>query len=353
MGFELTSLGGLADAGYDAVIDVRSPSEFAEDHIPGAISLPVLSDEERARVGTIYVQESPFTARKVGAALVSRNAARHLEGPLAEMDGGWRPLVYCWRGGQRSGSFATILSQIGWRAETLVGGYQTYRRLVVDRLYEADFPAPVVLLDGNTGTAKTEILTRLPALGIQMIDLEGLANHRGSALGGQGVQPDQKGFETRLAAAVDALDPKRPVVIEAESSRIGKLNLPPQVFAAMKDAPRIEVSAPIAARADYLVRAYADLTGDVPALVTRLRHLVRFQGRERVEGWISLAQQGAFAELAAELVQHHYDPRYAKVRERLEGDTFRVEALELDDAGIDGVVRSVADRISAGSFTVR
>ena len=143
----------MTKAGFDSVIEVRTPSEFAEDHIPGAINLPVLSDDERARVGTIYVQDNPFKARKVGAALVSRNAAAHLEGPLATKDGGWRPLVYCWRGGQRSGSFASILSQIGWRAETLEGGYQRYRRVVVERLYETIFPAPVILLDGNTGTA--------------------------------------------------------------------------------------------------------------------------------------------------------------------------------------------------------
>ena len=118
MAFELTSLGDPG-AGFDTIIDVRSPAEFAEDHVPGAINLPVLSDEERARVGTIYVQDSPLKVRKIGAALVARNAAIHIEGPLADMDGGWQPLVYCWRGGQRSGSFASILSQIGWRAEVV------------------------------------------------------------------------------------------------------------------------------------------------------------------------------------------------------------------------------------------
>ena len=220
MALKLTSLAELAALDFDDIIDVRSPAEFAEDHVPGAINLPVLSDAERAEVGTVYVQDSPFKARKIGAALVAQNAARHLQGPLADRDGGWRPLIYCWRGGQRSGSFAAILSQIGWRAEVLEGGYKSYRRLVVDSLYERAFPAPVVLLDGNTGTAKTEVIARLPALGVQSIDLEGLANHRGSALGGQGAQPSQKAFETALAMRVAALDPSRPVVVEAESSRI-------------------------------------------------------------------------------------------------------------------------------------
>ena len=110
--------------GFDTVIDVRSPSEYVEDHVPGAISLPVLDDEERARVGTIYKQESPFLARKLGAALVFRNAADHIAGPLAHHEGGWKPLVYCWRGGQRSGSFAWMLKEIGWRAEKIDGGYR-------------------------------------------------------------------------------------------------------------------------------------------------------------------------------------------------------------------------------------
>ena len=147
MDIRLGSLSDPALAGFDTLIDTRAPSEYAEDHLPGAINLPVLDDAQRARVGTIYKQESPFKARKVGGALVARNAAAHLEGPLAEMGGGWRPLVYCWRGGQRSGSFTTILQSVGWRAEVLAGGYKTYRRLVVAALYDTPFPAPVVVLD--------------------------------------------------------------------------------------------------------------------------------------------------------------------------------------------------------------
>ncbi|MCV6592253.1 MAG: tRNA 2-selenouridine(34) synthase MnmH, partial [Silicimonas sp.] len=265
MAYELTSLVDPV-AAFDTVIDVRAPSEFAEDHVPGAINLPVLSDEERARVGTIYVQESAFLARKIGAALVARNAAAHIEGPLAGKDGGWRPLVYCWRGGQRSGSFASILSQIGWRVEVLKGGYQSYRRAVVKALYDDDFPARISLLDGNTGTAKTALLPLLAARDVQVIDLEGLANHRGSALGGRGDQPSQKMFESRLAAEVAALDPARPVVIEAESSRVGRLNVPEGVFRAMKAAPRFQIEAPVAARAAFLCRAYGDVIEDLPLL---------------------------------------------------------------------------------------
>ena len=178
MALSFETLRDLLDHGYDTVIDVRSPAEYAEDHIPGAINLPVLDNEERARVGTIYKQQSPFLARKLGAALVFRNAAAHVEGPLAHHDGAWRPLVYCWRGGQRSGSMTWMLQQIGWRAEVIAGGYRTYRRLVHDILYDTPLPHRLILLDGYTGTAKTEILHHLAGLGTQVLDLEGLAEQR-------------------------------------------------------------------------------------------------------------------------------------------------------------------------------
>ena len=233
MAITLTSLADLDRLGFDDIIDVRAPAEYAEDHLPGAICLPVLDDAERARVGTIYKQVSPFSARKIGAALVARNAAAHIEGPLADRPGSWRPLVYCWRGGQRSGSFATILGQIGWRVETIAGGYKAWRGLVVKALYESPFPAPVVVLDGNTGSAKTEILNLLPGLGVQVLDLEGLANHRGSLFGAVGPQPAQRAVEGRLAMEMAGLDPTRPVVVEAESSKVGECRLPPNLWKAM------------------------------------------------------------------------------------------------------------------------
>lgn len=349
MALTLSSLADLADHGFDTVIDVRSPAEYAEDHLPGAINLPALSDAERARVGTIYTQESPFTARKIGAALVARNVAAHLDGPLAGMEGGWRPLVYCWRGGQRSGSVATILREIGWRVEVLKGGYRSYRRAVVDSLYETAMPAPVVLLDGNTGTGKTELLARVSALGGQVLDLEGLARHRGSLLGGQpGGQPGQKAFESALAAQVVALDPARPVLVEAESSKIGDLILPPKLWEAMCAAPRIVVEAPPAARAAYLARAYADLAEAPEVLSERLSGLVPLQGRERVAGWQVLAREGAVELLAGELIAAHYDPRYAKSRERRVGRVLgRVTAEALDGAEMDRLARALNELLGA------
>ncbi|NNE78877.1 MAG: tRNA 2-selenouridine(34) synthase MnmH [Silicimonas sp.] len=348
MGFDMDKLGALDGAGFDAIIDVRSPSEYAEDHVPGAINLPALSDAERARVGTIYVQDSAFKARKIGAALVARNAASHIEGPLADKDGGWQPLVYCWRGGQRSASFASILQQIGWRAECLCGGYRSYRRLVVRRLYEDRFLSPVILLDGNTGTAKTEVLALLNDRDIQVIDLEALANHRGSALGGQGEQPSQKAFETRLAREVDALDPARPVVIEAESSKVGKLSLPTGLFAAMKDARRLRIEAPVKARAAYLTRTYGDLVQDTTVLMDRLDRLVRLQGREKVQAWKDMALAGQHVDLAEQLIRDHYDPRYIKGRERRNpGEETVLAANDLGAEDLDRLADDVARIVNA------
>ncbi|MFD0980406.1 tRNA 2-selenouridine(34) synthase MnmH [Tropicimonas aquimaris] len=341
MAHDLPDLSHPLSLPFDTVIDVRSPAEFAEDHVPGAISLPVLSNEERAVVGTIYKQESPFRARKVGAALVARNAAGHIEGPLAEKDGGWRPLVYCWRGGQRSNSFASILSQIGWRADVLKGGYQSYRRAVVATLYDRPLPHRLVLIDGDTGTAKTELLHMVAARGGQVLDLEGLANHRGSVLGPRpGGQPSQKMLESRLVEALAALDPARPVLVEAESSKVGDLLVPPSIWSAMRAARRIRMQASVEDRARYLARAYSDISQDREDLKRILGQLVRLQGRERVAEWQGMVDAGAFEALAFELVTRHYDSRYAKSRSDAGEPAARLD-IALDP---DGLARA-ADRL--------
>jgi tRNA 2-selenouridine synthase len=337
---KLDSLADVLALGFDDIIDVRAPAEWAEDHIPGAISLPVLDDAERARVGTIYKQVSPFTARKVGAALVAKNAAAHLEGPLADKPGGWQPLVYCWRGGQRSGSFASILSQIGWRVEVVQGGYKSWRRLVVEALYDQPFVHRLMVLDGNTGTAKTEVLALLAARGVQVVDLEGLANHRGSLFGHMGEQPSQKAFEGRLALALARLDPSRPVVVEAESAKVGECRLPPKLWRAMVTAPRISIEAPRAARAKYLVRAYADLVADVARLDAVVASLAPAHPREVIAEWRAMAAAGAFVDLAEGLMARHYDPRYGKHRARMEVPVTEVAVEALDD------LESLTDRIA-------
>ena len=344
MPLELDRLDAPPWAGFDAVIDVRSPAEFAEDHVPGAINLPVLSNEDRARVGTIYTQESPFAARKIGAALVARNAARHIEERLMAHDGAWRPMVYCWRGGQRSGSFATILRQIGWRAETLAGGYQSYRRAVAAALYDTPLQLQLYRLDGFTGTAKTDVLTRLEALKAQVIDLEGLACHRGSALGDiDGAQPAQKGFESQLMARVLAMDPTRPVIVEAESARIGTLRLPPSFWAAMRAAPRLVIEAPVAARAAYLAEAYRDLASDTAGLASRLDKLRPLVEHDVVSGWLLLVQDGAYSQLAQDLIERHYDPAYGRLRASDKTPVAaRFQSESLDEIGRSRLAENIA-----------
>lgn len=345
MAVNLTSLADVIALRFDDIIDVRAPAEYADDHLPGAISLPVLDDAERAQVGTIYKQVSPFDARKLGAALVARNAAAHLMGPLADKPGGWQPLVYCWRGGQRSGSFATILGQIGWRVEVIAGGYKTWRRLVVAALYDQPFPCPVVMLDGNTGTAKTDILAHLPQHGVQTLDLEGLAHHRGSLFGATGPQPSQRAFEGHLALAIARLDPARPVVIEAESSRIGNLRLPPKLWRAMAEAPRIAVAAPLDARARYLARAYADVVADPMRLDAILQQLRPGHPAERIASWRTAAEAGDFTTLAAGLMEHHYDPRYGKHRARSAAPVALLESPDLDPDSVAVLAQRVAERV--------
>ncbi|MEQ5872914.1 tRNA 2-selenouridine(34) synthase MnmH [Sagittula sp. NFXS13] len=339
------TLQGLLNHGFDTVIDVRSPAEFAEDHIPGAINLPVLDNEERARVGTIYKQESPFKARKLGAALVFQNAARHVAGPLAIHDGSWRPLIYCWRGGQRSGTFAWMLKEIGWRSELVEGGYRTFRRLVVQYLYDNPLPFRMIQLGGYTGTAKTALLPLLQARGVQVLDLEGLAHHRGSLLGGlPGGQPRQKGFETALAQALLALDPTRPVVVEAESSKIGDIVLPPSLWEVMKAAPWIEVFAPTQARARYLAEAYADILADPEALAEKLSPLRFHRGHELVDTWCRLSRDGQLVELCASLAEDHYDPAYRKAMKAVDPKVLQSFTTEtLDPPALD----ALADRIAA------
>lgn len=336
----LTALTDLDALGVDTVIDVRAPAEYAEDHLPGAINLPVLSDSERAEVGTLYTRHSPFEARKIGGALVAQNTARHLREGLQDKTGAWQPLVYCWRGGQRSGAFATILDQIGWRVRVLKGGYQSYRRLVVSSLYDKPLAHRFTIIDGGTGTAKTALLHALARAGAQTLDLEGLAQHRGSLFGAMPApQPSQKSFESLLIAALNRLDPALPVYVEAESSKIGARLIPPQVWSAMRAAPRIRIEAPLAARAAFLTRAYADLTADPARVMATLDKLRPYHPATLIADWQELARNGDWTTLAAGLVRDHYDPRYAK---SAEAPAQRLTLDDLDTATLDAAARRLS-----------
>jgi tRNA 2-selenouridine synthase len=334
----------------DMIIDGRSPGEFAEDHIPGAVNLPVLDNDERAIVGTLYVRESRFRARRVGAAMVARNVARHLDTALADKPASFRPLIYCWRGGQRSNAMATILAQVGWRTLILDGGYKTYRRTVQRRLYEADLGFRLVLIDGGTGCGKTDILKRAARLGAQVIDLEALALHRGSLFGAlSGIpQPSQKWFESSLLAELDRLDPGRPVLVEAESNKIGSRTLPPAFWKAMRHAPRIELTAPLTARVAYLLKSYPEIVADRALLGAALSRLEIYPGRKRLERWRLAADAGEFSQLVGEVVETHYDPSYAHAsRNDLRTKLGTIALSSIDEPSQEMAARQILEMAAA------
>ena len=230
---------------FDTIIDVRSPSEFEEDHIVGAINCPVLSDFEREKVGTIYKRESTFKAKIIGSSLTARNIAKHIEEKFSEYKGSWQPLVYCWRGGQRSKAFAIILSEVGWRTQQLEGGYKEYRNHVLEFMDKIGSKLKIILISGKTGSAKTKILHSLAQQGGQILDLEGLANHKGSLLGKipNFNQPSQKFFESKLYYQLKKLNLRKRIFVEAESSKIGNIHIPKTIWAKMIVSPRIEIKA--------------------------------------------------------------------------------------------------------------
>ena len=303
-----------AIADYVDRIDVRSPSEFAEDHVPGAENHPVLDDAERARIGTMHAQDSAFAARRAGAALVARNIAAMLEGPFADKPRDWAPLVYCWRGGQRSRSLAHMLNEIGWRAVQLDGGYRAYRRHVVAELVTLPGRYRYEVICGLTGSGKSRLIAALAAEGAQVLDLEALALHRGSLLGDlpDHPQPSQKAFESELVAALHRLDPARPVYVESESKRIGTLQVPDALLAAMRAAECIRLELGQPQRVALLKEEYAHFLADHGTLAARLQRLVPLHGKATIGRWTDAARAGDWDTLVGELLELHYDPTYRR-----------------------------------------
>lgn len=299
---------------FDAIIDVRSPSEFAEDHVPGAINCPVLNDEERARVGTIYKQVNPFEAKKIGAALVARNIAAHVEMRFLEMPRGWKPLIYCWRGGNRSGAMTHILGKIGWHAQQLEGGYKAYRRQVNRALAEWPQRFRFQVVCGTTGSGKSRLLQALASAGAQVLDLERLAAHRGSVLGSlpSEPQPSQKAFESGICRALQGFDPEKPVFVESESKKIGNLRVPEDLMTCMRASPCIALSLPQEQRVRLLMEDYAHFVEDAAFLAERLDCLTHLHGREQIGRWKEMASSGEAAAMVEELLARHYDPSYLR-----------------------------------------
>jgi len=303
---------------FDEIIDARSPAEFEEDRLPGAVSCPVLDDEQRAVVGTIYKQQSAFAARRIGAAMVAENIAHHLRTRFHDKPKGWRPLVYCWRGGQRSGSFVTWLRLIGWDACQLEGGYKSWRRMVVAELETLPQRFDFRVVCGATGSGKTLVLEALAGLGAQVLDLEGLAAHKGSVLGAlpDRPQPTQKSFETSLFDTLRAFDPARAVFVEAESRKIGRIQVPESLIQRMRASPCVTIDATRDARLEFLVRDYAYLGDDVAELQRKIDFLKGLQSNETLARWKALAAEHDLPALFAEFIDLHYDPLYHRSQNR-------------------------------------
>lgn len=333
---------------FSTLIDARSESEFALDRLPGAVNWPSLTDAERIVVGTEYVQVSPFLAKKRGAALVARNIAGHIEREVLDKPKDWRPLVYCWRGGTRSGSLALVLDQIGFRVHQLEGGYQAYRRAVVAALDELPARFQYRVICGSTGSGKSRLLQVLQAQGAQVLDLETLANHRGSVLGlvPGSPQPGQKQFESRVWDALRRFDPARPVYIESESKKVGDLRVPLVLIERMRGAPCIRLDLPLEARVALLLEDYGHFVTDTVAFCARLDALRASRGHELVKSWQEAAHGGRTPDVVRELLLQHYDPIYAQSMKRnFGGSNAPVLALQWDGSAAalaDAAARAIA-----------
>jgi tRNA 2-selenouridine synthase len=309
-------LGRLAE--FDSIIDARSEDEFALDHLPGAVNWPTLNNEERRVIGTLYVQVNPFEARKRGAAIAARNIATHIERELMDQPKEWRPLAYCWRGGQRSGALSLILAQIGFRVTLLQGGYKAFRAAVVQDLAVRVSQLDWRVICGTTGSGKTRLLQALAAQGAQVMDLEALANHRSSVLGAiPGLaQPTQKRFDNLVWQAMRQFDPARPVFIESESRKVGNVALPASLVDAMHSAPCLNLVLPDNERVALLLEDYDFFVQDVESFCERLQVLSTFLGKALVARWQASVRSGDIAPVVLDLLRQHYDPGYLQSMRR-------------------------------------
>ncbi|MCL4108126.1 UNVERIFIED_CONTAM: hypothetical protein GTU68_055826 [Idotea baltica] len=300
------------DFEFDEIIDVRTPDEFAEDHVSGAINLPVLSNEERVIVGTQYKNESRFDAAKSGAALIYKNLANHLSVHFSGKPKDYRPLVYCWRGGQRSESLATVLRAISWNVAMLDRGYKSYRTHVISYTEQRSSELSFRIINSLTGCGKTRLLHALRDQGAQVLDLEGLANHKGSVFGGdpENPQPAQKRFETLIYDQLATFDAEKTVFVEAESSKIGRLNLPVSLWIKMRESPVTKLESTLPARTEFLRTDYEDWLKNIDRITLTIDRLKSFHSRETILQWKTWAANDEWRALIAALLENHYDRNY-------------------------------------------
>jgi tRNA 2-selenouridine synthase len=302
---------------YELIIDARSPREYAEDHIPGALNLPVVNNEEYAEVGTLH-RSSPHHAYLIGVEYSLRNIARALGAVSSRCQPRARILVYCFRGGKRSRLWFDALDTIGYKVERLKGGWKAYRRWVNTELEALPAKYRYNVLCGPTGCGKTRLLQALQEAGAQVLDLEELAKHRGSLIGAipSVEQPSQKLFETFVLEALMRFDPAKPVWVEAESKKIGERQVPQALFDAMHRGTCFRVEAAMTERVQLWREDYAHFEQDPDGLLEKLRHLTPLIGNEEFAAWRAFADKREMPQLFERIMRAHYDPAYERSMRR-------------------------------------
>ncbi len=298
---------------YALVIDARSEREYAEDHVPRALNLPVVGNEEYAEVGTTH-RTDKHRAYLIGVSYTLRNMSRAIDDLVTQYPKDARILVYCFRGGKRSKLWLDSLATIGYRVDRLPGGWKAYRAWVREQLEDVPRRFRYKVLCGPTGCGKTRLLTALGEVGAQVLDLEGLAQHHGSLIGDlPGVpQPTQKWFDSLLLDRLRTFDARRPVWVESESKKIGAIQLPDALLESLRAGEVIAVQAPMPERVKLWREDYGHFEADPDALIAKLKYLRPLIGGEEFAQWEELAQERRMPELFQRIMEAHYDPAYAR-----------------------------------------